>query len=269
MRALLMTKNNQPTKLGLLCFTANTANSTVQLTKNWSPTSVTLETSTDGSTRTTYTFWDTITLSNIWDKVYFRNTSTTTTGFSTASNNYYRFILTWNINASGDTTSLINKNGTDTLSWSYCFYRLFWNSSSNDVLKTAPLLPATTLTDYCYYDMFKYCTWLTTAMELPATTLQTYCYGEMFRYCQNLEQLPKLPTLTLASYCYSNMFRNCTKIKLSSTQTWEYQTEYRIPTTWTWTTVSNTMTGMFVSTGWTFAQSPTINTTYYTSNTII
>ena len=43
-----------------LCFTANTAGSTVQLWKNWSPTPVTLETSTDWENWSTYTFsWDT------------------------------------------------------------------------------------------------------------------------------------------------------------------------------------------------------------------
>lgn len=252
-----------------LCFTANTAGSTIALQKTGSPTAITLETSTDNITRTTYTIWDIVTLNNIGDKVYWRNTSETTTGFSTSSNNYYRFNLTWDINASGDTTSLINKNGTDTLSWSHCFYRLFYNSSWNNVLKTAPSLPATTITGYCYNQMFYYCTWLTTAMELPATTLQTYCYYTMFRYCSNLEQLPKLPALTLATYCYNSMFRNCSKIKISSSQTGEYQTEYRIPTTWTWTTYSYALNNMFNSTWWTYTSTPSINTTYYTSNTLV
>jgi hypothetical protein len=52
-------------QIDYLCFTANTAGSTVKLIKNGSPTTVTLETSTDGNTRTTYTIGDTITLSNI------------------------------------------------------------------------------------------------------------------------------------------------------------------------------------------------------------
>lgn len=241
--AIYMWKEYVAPPTDYLCLTANTAGSTVQLNKTWSPTTVTLETSTDGSTRTTYTIWNTITLSNIWDKVYWRNTSETTTGFSSGSNNCYVFALTWSINASGDVTSLINKNCTDTLTWNGCFYRLFYNSSSNTVLKTAPSLPATTITTYCYY--------------------------EMFRYCSNLEQLPKLPALTLAKYCYNNMFRDCSKIKVSSSQTGEYQTEYRIPTTWTGTTASYAVNNMFTGTWWTFIWAPTINTTYYTSNTLV
>ena len=108
-----------------LCFTANTAGSTVQLTKIGSPYSVTLETSTNGYNWTTYTIWDTITLSNIWDKVYFRNTSETTTGFGSATNSYYQFSLTGSVAWSWDVTYLINKNWTTTLVSSYCFFGLF------------------------------------------------------------------------------------------------------------------------------------------------
>ena len=48
------------------------------------------------------------------------------------------------------------------------------------------LLPATTLTGYCYYDMFRGCTSLTAAPELPATTLTAYCYYGMFNGCTSL-----------------------------------------------------------------------------------
>ena len=223
-----------------LCFTANTAGSSIQLHKSNSPTDVTLETSTNWSNWTTYTFNDTITLSNIWDKVYWRNTSETTTGFTTGTNNYYYFIMTWSIAASGNVTSLVNKNCTDTLNWTYCFRNLFYQCSS---LTSAPSLPATTLTSGCYY--------------------------YMFRECTNLETLPELPATTLTNYCYYNMFRDCSKIKLSTTQTWEYQTAYRIPTTWTWTALSDALTYMFDYTWWTFTWTPSINTTYYTSNTLV
>jgi hypothetical protein len=65
------------------------------------------------------------------------------------------------------------------------------------------------------------------------------------------------------------MFNGCSKIKLSTTQTWEYQNEYRIPETWTWTTATNALYRMFRTTWWTFAWTPAINTTYYTSNTLV
>ena len=251
--------------LGCLCFTANTAGSTVKLKKVNSPASVTLETSTDKINWATYTIWTTITLANVWDKVYWRNTSTTDTLFNTSVNNYYRFVMTWSIAWSWDINYLLNKNGTTTIS-DYCYYSIFrWCTS----LTTAPVLPATTLASHCYHSMFSNCSALISAPTLPATTSAQSCYDEMFSWCSNLTTLPALPATTLASECYYYMFYNCTKIKLSETQTWEYQTEYRIPTTWTWTTGSNSLSDMFIDTGWTFTGTPTINTTYYTSNTVV
>ena len=136
-------------------------------------------------------------------------------------------------------------------------------------LTTAPELPATTLANYCYWGMFRNCFALTTAPELPATTLKDHCYREMFKGCINLTTIPGLPATTLTYSCYNNMFNGCTKIKLSETQTGDYQTLYRIPTTGTGTAEYNSLTDMFANTGGTFTGTPTINTTYYTSNTII
>lgn len=224
-----------------LCFTANTAWSTIQLTKTWRPTSVTLETSTDGENWSTYTIWNTITLSNIWDKVYWRNTSTTDTWFSTDDSNCYKFVMTWSIAWSGDINYLLNKNSTTTLS-SWCFTYLFYN-----------------------------CTALTSSPTLPATTLANCCYYIMFAECSNLTTLPSLPALSLPAYCCYYMFKNCSKIKLSSTQIWEYQTAYRIPTTWTWTLWEDSLNYMFYGTWWrrSWTWTPTINRTYYTSNTLV
>ena len=51
------------------------------------------------------------------------------------------------------------------------------------------LLPATTLADFCYNEMFKNCSALTAAPELPATTLATGCYWGIFRNCPNLNSV--------------------------------------------------------------------------------
>lgn len=252
-----------------LCFTAKANWSTVALKTNGSPTSVTLETSTNLSTWTTYTIWDTITLTNIWDKVYWRNTSTTTTWFSTDPwSNHYYFSLSGALECRWDVTYLINKKWTKTLTTSSCFGGLFNSCTS---LYTAPELPATELTTLCYRDMFSWCTWLTIVPVLPATTLAERCYENMFYNCTNLESLPALPATTLIGTCYQYMFGYCSKIKISMTQTWEYQTPYRIPITWTWTEggIGGATNYMFDGTWWTFTGTPTINTTYYTSNTVI
>lgn len=257
---------NTPILLPNLCFTANTANSTVGLYKSWTPTEVTLETSTDWTNWSTYTFDTDITLSNIWDKVYWRNTSETTTWFSKNQYDYYRFIMNGSISASGDITYLLNKNWADTVP-TWWFRKLFASQTS---LTSAPDLPATTVWDYGYYDMFNGCTSLVTAPTISATTVGWYSCYSMFIWCTNLEELPELKTLDLASYCYYAMFQWCSKIKLSATQTWEYQTPYRIPITWTWVYHYGTeLSNMFYSTWWTFTWAPTINTTYYTSNTVV
>ena len=73
-------------------------------------------------------------------------------------------------------------------------------------------LPATTLADYCYYDMFYGCTSLTSTPELPATTLAPSCYDEMFMRCTSLTSAPKLSATKLADNCYESMFRGCTSL---------------------------------------------------------
>ena len=148
-----------------------------------------------------------------------------------------------------------------------CYYGMFSGCKS---LTTAPSLSSvTTLTESCFYSMFQNCTSLTSAPALPVTTLAASCYGSMFYGCTSLSSIPALPATTLANYCYQTMFRNCTNIKLSTTQTGAYQTAYRIPTSGTGTTATNALNNMFTGTGGNFAGTPTINTTYYTSNTVI
>lgn len=249
-----------------LCFTANTAGSTVALNKNGSPTTVTLETSTDGDIWTTYTFWNTITLSNIWDKVYFRNTSASDTGFSTSNTNYYNFVMSGSIAWSWNINYLLNKNWTSTLSNNYCFFWLFKDCTA---LKTPPELPATTLSTACYYQTFYWCTALATVPELPATTLADFCYMYMFANCTALVSLPKITATTFPSRCCESMFQWCSQIKLSTSQWWIYQTLYRVPFTWTGSWQSNSFASMFSSTWGSHTWTITINQNYYTSNQLI
>ena len=136
-------------------------------------------------------------------------------------------------------------------------------------LTTAPSLPVTTLEERCYQYMFFGCTSLITAPSLPATTLASYCYNYMFYGCTNLTTVPSLPATTLATNCYNSMFQGCTLIKLSTTQDTTYINAYRIPTSGAGTSATDALNDMFSSTGGTFTGTPTINTTYYTSNTVV
>ena len=54
-------------------------------------------------------------------------------------------------------------------------------------------LPATTLAQMCYSQMFYNCKSLITAPELPATTLGVDCYSMMFSGCSSLVTAPELP----------------------------------------------------------------------------
>ena len=96
-----------------------------------------------------------------------------------------------------------------------------------------------------------------------------YCFNYMFNNNTALITAPSLPATTLANSCYHSMFYGCTKIKISTTNTGNYQTEYRVPTIGTGINAENALYSMFTNTGGTFTGTPTINTTYYTENTLI
>ena len=90
-----------------------------------------------------------------------------------------------------------------------CYQDIFWYCTN---LVEAPQLHATTLAKECYSNMFCGCTSLTTAPELLATTLARSCYSQMFQGCTSLTTAPELPATTLTDYCYSQMFQGCTSL---------------------------------------------------------
>lgn len=127
---------------------------------------------------------------------------------------YNHFASTAKVNVYGNIMSLISGDNfvdNKTLTGVNTFYRLF---SDNSKLLSAKhlILSATTLTSYCYYEMFWNCANLTTPPQLPATTLADNCYSNMFNACTNLTTAPELPATTLADYCYDHMFYNCKKL---------------------------------------------------------
>ena len=195
-------------------------------------------------------------------------------GNSKISRQYYypkNLVLTGNaIACSGNIETLLDHEtvarGEHPTMAAYCFNYLFDGCTA---LTSAPGLPATTLAESCYSHMFYDCTSLLTPPELPASNLARACYDNMFRNCKGLSSLPKLRAITLSERCYASMFYGCTGIKLSETQTEEYKTEYRIPISGTGTMADYALIYMFTDTGGTFTGEPTINTTYYTSNTVV
>ena len=150
------------------------------------------------------------------------------------------FSSTGNYNVKGNVMSIQNGDNfkTATSVSSYAFQLLF--SSSSKLINAENLvIPATSLSTYCYYGMFQNCSnMVSTPKELPSTSTATYCYANMFRGCSKITAGPKIlatstsanshiqmfyectslvktPDLlpaTLSNYCYSNMFKGCTSL---------------------------------------------------------
>lgn len=91
----------------------------------------------------------------------------------------------------------------------YCYYAMFMNCEN--LVDFQSILPATTLTNYCYDSMLVN-TRLVIAPKLPATILTYSCYGFMFEFCSNLEVAPELPAKDVLGRSYYQMFKDCPKI---------------------------------------------------------
>ena len=84
---------------------------------------------------------------------------------------------------------------------------------------------------------------LTTIPNLPATTLANYCYNQMFRECKSLVETPKgwyLPAQTTASNSCFAMFANCSilqkiSVSYSGTVTADHWRNFLSGVSWTGT----------------------------------
>ncbi len=174
-----------------------------------------VEYSTDGSSWAAYTPNAAITLANVGDRVMFRGNNATYSDES--GNNSSTFYCTKPCYIYGNIMSLITPTGFEkatTLTEPYTFQYLFDYNSNIDIHPIQKLLlPATTLTEKCYYRMFRSCYGLTKAPELPAMTMAKACYSKMFFNCTALVETPYLPATTLADDCYSEMFESCSSLK--------------------------------------------------------
>ena len=169
--------------------------------------------------------WNTPIALSANDVIHFRGNNGTC--YDETNQAGFRFACSNNCYVYGNLMSLIDKNNfatNTTLTQSRAFYRLFQPSepnTPNTTLLNHPyydvVLPATTLTSYCYCGLFANCQGITRAPVLPATTMQEGCYFEMFYECAALTTPPALPATTLAGYCYYNMFAGCTSLATAPT----------------------------------------------------
>ena len=135
------------------------------------------------------------------------------TGTAENKDKYSRIIFgkkSVSVACTGDIRTLqdyTNYNNVSTAEARFCHLFYFCGP-----LTSAPVLPATTLADYCYQALFVGCNELITAPVLPATTMAESCYDAMFYGCYNLNSAPALPAEALAPHCYSSMFSGCTSL---------------------------------------------------------
>jgi hypothetical protein len=140
--------------------------------------------------------------------IRFRGTGRTSL-FTTANVSNQWVVNGDNVHIRGNFNVLLDYNETLTSVGVAAFAYMFYSCSN--IIDVSARLPATTVADSSYYNLFNG-TNITTAPDLPATTLGNLCYGYMFKSCGNLTNTPDLPATTLATSCYTGMFWSCGKI---------------------------------------------------------
>ena len=102
-----------------------------------------------------------------------------------------------------------NLESATTIEANNAFYGLFAGADklvNND--ERLLVLPATTLTEGCYDNMFSGCKGIEKAPELPAPKLEKNCYREMFADCSKLSSVKCLATDISAEGCTKNWLTN-------------------------------------------------------------
>ena len=122
-----------------------------------------------------------------------------------------------------------------------------------------------------FISSFSHCTKLTTIPSLPATVVKDQGYYHMFDSA-TISSLPKLPAISVGEYGYGYMFKS-TNIKLSLTQTGEYQYPFRVPAEGNGVFQNYALYNMVKDTKGTYAghAGGTLlgNTTYYTDKPLV
>jgi len=150
------------------------------------------------------------------ESVYFRSNKVRKFGGINSTNivsgNNVVFKMTGKIRADGSLNSLIDKSATcDSIyASSFCYF-----FSACTALTKAPELPATSIGQYAYYNMFRGCTGLIDAsILLPTKCVPQNAYEGMFYSCSNLKYGPFINAdYFVPTYCFRSMFYNCAKLE--------------------------------------------------------
>lgn len=197
---------------------------TISLNKTGSPTVVELEYCLDDNGR--WIIWQPDNNGNrslvlsAGQRMYVRNTSETSTKFSTWTTNFYAFSFSAGTYAGGDLRSLVCKIPSNASSAGsiFCFYGLFMNATN--LIKANIKLLFTDLPRSFYRSMFEGCSNL---IEVPETITATTSSGEqpcyhMFYGCSKITKLPKLTLLQLTDYAYGAIAENCRNLNYVYTE---------------------------------------------------
>jgi hypothetical protein len=131
----------------------------------------------------------------------YKGTSFPTTDLTTY---YHRMIFSGNVNIGGNIDTLLNGDnvgyGLNTR-YRYHFNQLF---ASSKVVSAADLILPKETSRYSYYGMFQWCASLVHTPALPATTLYEGCYYNMFSYCTNIKTVTTYAQDISATKCLAN-----------------------------------------------------------------
>ena len=157
---------------------------------------------------------------------------------------YINIQTTMNTVIFGNVMSLVkgkdNLASVDAIEANKAFYGLFAGADKlvNDQHRNIAL-PATTLKDGCYQDMFYGCKGIERAPELPALTLVKECYKEMFYDCSKLNYVKSLATDISATDCAKDWLGKAgteaasKKAVVDSETPWVIDNDSGIPVGWT------------------------------------
>ena len=240
----------------------------------------TIEYSTDRSTWQTWNGLTTLSSASVdgVHKLFVRGYGNTQiTGPNVASNSGAWHFSGSGISISGDIRDLMDYTTNPTVG-DYAYARLFgWKAPGDSAITDASglVMSGPLSTDHCCYSLFTRCYGLVKPPKFPTTgTLGASCIEWAFwpdpdnSGDGSLEVLPAIYATVFNDYACFNMLNSQALIKISSTQTGDYQTPYRVPIDGTGSVGTDSLTNYFNGTGGTYTDAPVVNTTYYTSNVV-
>ncbi len=164
------------------------------------------------------------TISVTASKVYFKNVGYTFTTYDGSESKVAVFSLSNDFKVSGNIMSLLYGDyfiGRTSLT-SGSTFRQFLYSQSNLIDASNLILPATTITAGCYFDIMAACTNLKYSFkELPAETIDNYSYRQMFYNCTSLLTAPEFKMKsfgTFGSVIYAFYNTKVTSVKIATTE---------------------------------------------------